>query len=119
MNCESERLKKGELPLSAQSAFCAIPTTRSSPKQFTYFNNDKNTKKISTYDRIFNYKKDYNEHLHRCDREHARGKGLKMNEEVTKKRNVQKKQQKTICRKELRLFQLFLLVYMVIGLIVL
>ena len=42
MNCESERLKKGELPLSAQSAFCAIPTTRSSPKQFTYFNNDKN-----------------------------------------------------------------------------
>lgn len=34
-------VRKGQLPLSAQSAFSAIPTSRSEPRQLTYFNNPK------------------------------------------------------------------------------
>jgi len=34
-------VQKGQLPLSAQSAFCAIPTSRDASRQFTYFNNER------------------------------------------------------------------------------
>ena len=32
-------VKKGELPLSALSAYSTIPTSRNGPKQFNYFQN--------------------------------------------------------------------------------
>ena len=34
-------VQKGQLPLSAQSAFSAVPTSRDTPRQLTYFNNEK------------------------------------------------------------------------------
>ena len=34
-------VQKGQLPLSAQSAFSAVPTSRDGPRQLTYFNNEK------------------------------------------------------------------------------
>lgn len=39
-NIHEERIQKGELPLSAQSAFSAIPTSRECARQLTYFNNE-------------------------------------------------------------------------------
>ena len=34
-------VQKGQLPLSAQSAFSAVPTSRDTPRTLTYFNNEK------------------------------------------------------------------------------
>jgi len=78
---QEDRIQKGELPLSAQSAFSAIPTSRESARQLTYFNNE--PKKIInlTYDRLFNGATNYDNKLHRCDREHACSKGLSVNVE--------------------------------------
>ena len=39
-----DRIQKGELPLSAQSAFSAIPTSRECARQLTYFNNEPKVK---------------------------------------------------------------------------
>uniref|UniRef100_A0A8C0ANI4 Chromosome 5 open reading frame 49 n=1 Tax=Buteo japonicus TaxID=224669 RepID=A0A8C0ANI4_9AVES len=36
---------------------------------------------VSTYDAIFKRPEGYNKNLHRCDREHAKGRGLNINEE--------------------------------------
>lgn len=38
---------------------------------------------VSTYDSIFKRPEGYNEKLHRCDREHARSRGLNVNDEVS------------------------------------
>lgn len=38
---------------------------------------------VSTYDAIFKRPEGYNKNLHRCDREHAKSRGLNVNEEVT------------------------------------
>lgn len=38
----------------------------------------------SEYDRLFNQAEGYNQYLHRCDREHAKSRGLKVNQEVHK-----------------------------------
>lgn len=34
-------VQKGQLPLSAQSAYSAIPTSREVARQLTYFNNER------------------------------------------------------------------------------
>ncbi|XP_009985453.1 PREDICTED: uncharacterized protein C5orf49 homolog, partial [Tauraco erythrolophus] len=36
---------------------------------------------VSTYDSIFKRPEGYNENIHRCDREHAKSRGLNINEE--------------------------------------
>nr|XP_002128478.1 uncharacterized protein C5orf49 [Ciona intestinalis] len=74
-------VKKGELPLSAQSAYSAIPTSREEARQFTYFNNEKKITSNSTYDRLFKWGDGFNNKLHRCDREHAKSRGLTVHDE--------------------------------------
>ena len=37
----------------------------------------------STYDRLFHQEYGYEKKLHRCDRDHAKSRGLTVNEEVT------------------------------------
>ena len=74
-------VEKGVLPLSAQSAFSAIPTSRNEPRQLTYFNNSKVGRSGSTYDRLFRFENAYNNKVHRDDREHAKSRGLKVHEE--------------------------------------
>lgn len=78
-------VEKGVLPLSAQSAFSAVPTARNEPRRLTYFNNEKVSNGNSTYDRLFRFENTYNNKLHRDDREHAKSRGLKVhNEEFNK-----------------------------------
>ncbi|KFQ22693.1 Uncharacterized protein C5orf49, partial [Mesitornis unicolor] len=36
---------------------------------------------VSVYDSIFKRQEDYNKHLHRSDRQHAKSRGLNINEE--------------------------------------
>ncbi|XP_039265523.2 cilia- and flagella-associated protein 90-like [Styela clava] len=74
-------VQKGVLPLSAQSAFSAVPTSRHEPRQLTYFNNEKIERGNSIYDRLFKAERSYNNKLHRDDREHAKSRGLTVNDE--------------------------------------
>lgn len=68
-------------PLASKSAFCYVPTTRKDPAEMNAFNSKVQPKAHSTYDRLFNWSEGYNNKLHRCDREHAKSKGLTVNDE--------------------------------------
>nr|XP_005002364.2 uncharacterized protein C5orf49 homolog [Cavia porcellus] len=70
-----------QLPLSAQSAFSYIPPRRQDPKEHSYFQRQAQTGIISLYDCVFKRRLDYNQKLHRDDREHAKALGLHVNEE--------------------------------------
>lgn len=74
-------LKNGTLPVSSLSAFSYIPPKRSDPKELTYFNSKTKDEEILTYDCLFKRPDGYNEKLHRDDREHAKSRGLNLNNE--------------------------------------
>nr|CAB3227137.1 uncharacterized protein C5orf49 [Phallusia mammillata] len=78
-------VQKGQLPLSAQSAFGAIPTSRETARQLTYFNNEQKVRENSTYNRLFRWENSFNNKLHRCDREHAKSRGLNVHDEEVSK----------------------------------
>lgn len=64
------------------SAFSFVPARRNLPKERTYFNSEiKEKYSSSTYDRMFNVDYGFDNKLHRCDREHAKSKGLTVNDE--------------------------------------
>ncbi|KFO38457.1 uncharacterized protein C5orf49 homolog [Fukomys damarensis] len=69
------------LPLSALSAFSYIPPRRRDPEEHNYYRRPGQTGIVSLYDCIFKRRLDYNQKLHRDDREHAKGLGLHVNEE--------------------------------------
>lgn len=78
----SEKLiRKHQLPLSAQSAFCYIPPRRKDPPELSYFHRESKEGVISFYDCIFKKPMGYDAKLHRCDREHAKSRGLHVNDE--------------------------------------
>ncbi|XP_029897535.1 uncharacterized protein C5orf49 homolog [Aquila chrysaetos chrysaetos] len=68
-------------PLSALSAFSSVPAGRAAPPELRYFHREAETGDVSTYDAIFKRPEGYNKNLHRCDREHAKSRGLNINEE--------------------------------------
>ncbi|XP_064640236.1 cilia- and flagella-associated protein 90-like [Lineus longissimus] len=64
------------------SAYSFVPTHRQEPKERVFFNSDKKDRYTSsTYDRLFKQEEGYNNKLHRCDREHAKSRGLVVNSE--------------------------------------
>ncbi|XP_060597518.1 cilia- and flagella-associated protein 90-like isoform X2 [Ruditapes philippinarum] len=63
------------------SAFSFVPTERHDPPQRTVYNSRKPENPNSTYDRLFRKQIGYNNKLHRDDREHAKSRGLIVNEE--------------------------------------
>ncbi|XP_009897729.2 uncharacterized protein CFAP90 [Dryobates pubescens] len=73
--------KRKEPPLAAFSAFSHIPARREGPPELSYFYRKAKTGDDSTYDAIFKRPEGYNQKLHRCDREHAKSRGLNINEE--------------------------------------
>ncbi|EGW02067.1 Uncharacterized protein C5orf49-like [Cricetulus griseus] len=75
------RSKPRPLPISAMPAFSYIPPRRQGPKELSYFNRECQTGVISLYDCVFKRRLDYNQELHRDDREHAKNLGLHINEE--------------------------------------
>ncbi|XP_073933852.1 cilia- and flagella-associated protein 90 isoform X1 [Castor canadensis] len=75
------RGKPRPLPISAQSAFSYIPPRRQDPKEHSYYYRASKTGIISLYDCVFKRSLDYNQKVHRDDREHAKGLGLHVNEE--------------------------------------
>ncbi|XP_054671012.1 uncharacterized protein CFAP90 [Grus americana] len=68
-------------PLSTLSAFSRVPARREGPAELSYFYREAKTGDVSTYDAIFKRPESYNKYLHRCDREHAKSRGLNINEE--------------------------------------
>ncbi|XP_065608925.1 cilia- and flagella-associated protein 90 [Cyrtonyx montezumae] len=68
-------------PVSSLSAFSYIPPRREHPAELSYFHRAAQTGGVSTYDSIFKRPEGYNEKLHRCDREHAKSRGLNINDE--------------------------------------
>lgn len=90
------------------SAFSYVPPERNLSKDRTYFNLDKKVSlnnlclfsnssitfisqeryKSSTYDRLFLKDFTFEQALHRDDREHAKSRGLRVNEEVSLQRNI-------------------------------
>ncbi|KAM9387021.1 cilia- and flagella-associated protein 90 [Phaethornis superciliosus] len=68
-------------PVSSLSAFSYIPAGREGPPELSYFYRAPKTENVSTYDSIFKRTEGYNKHHHRCDRTHAKGHGLNINEE--------------------------------------
>ncbi|XP_009882101.1 PREDICTED: uncharacterized protein C5orf49 homolog [Charadrius vociferus] len=68
-------------PLSALSAFSHISARREEPPELSYFHREAKTGDVSTYDSIFKRPEGYDKKLHRCDREHAKSRGLNINEE--------------------------------------
>uniref|UniRef100_A0A8C8BEE4 Chromosome 5 open reading frame 49 n=1 Tax=Otus sunia TaxID=257818 RepID=A0A8C8BEE4_9STRI len=68
-------------PVSALSAFSLIPTRREGPPELSYFHREAKTGDVSTYEAIFKRPEGYDKNLHRCDREHAKSRGLNINEE--------------------------------------
>ncbi|XP_002731691.1 cilia- and flagella-associated protein 90-like [Saccoglossus kowalevskii] len=68
-------------PLAAKSAFSYVPTVRDEPPERTVFNSVAQPRSNSTYDRLFHWTDTYNNKLHRCDREHAKSRGLQVNDE--------------------------------------
>ncbi|CAO2592109.1 Uncharacterized protein C5orf49 homolog [Lemmus lemmus] len=75
------RGKPRPLPISAVPAFSYIPPRRQEPKELNYFSRESQTGVISLYDCVFKRRLDYNQKLHRDDREHAKNLGLHINEE--------------------------------------
>lgn len=71
------------------SAFSYVPTQRFDPAENTFFNNQSGAVQDryshSTYDRLFHQDFGFNNKLHRCDREHAKSRGLSVNSEETVK----------------------------------
>ncbi|KAH3778566.1 uncharacterized protein C5orf49 homolog isoform X1 [Dreissena polymorpha] len=67
------------------SAFSFVPTSRQDPPQRTVFNSKKPDTAPKTYDRLFRKDFDYNNKLHRDDREHAKSRGLVVNAEEKEK----------------------------------
>ncbi|MBZ3869991.1 hypothetical protein SUZIE_105705 [Sciurus carolinensis] len=68
-------------PISALSSFAYVPPRRQDPKEHSYYNRPSKTGIVSLYDCVFKRRLDYNQKLHRDDREHAKGLGLHINEE--------------------------------------
>uniref|UniRef100_A0A8C2V021 Cilia and flagella associated protein 90 n=2 Tax=Chinchilla lanigera TaxID=34839 RepID=A0A8C2V021_CHILA len=62
-------------------AFSYIPPRRRDPKEHSYFGRQGQTGVVSLYDCVFKRRLDYNQTLHRDDREHAKSLGLHVNEE--------------------------------------
>ncbi|XP_075833912.1 cilia- and flagella-associated protein 90 [Microtus pennsylvanicus] len=75
------RGKPRSLPISAVPAFSYIPPRHQEPKELSYFSRESQTGVISLYDCVFKRRLDYNQKLHRDDREHAKNLGLHINEE--------------------------------------
>ncbi|XP_033119675.1 uncharacterized protein C5orf49 homolog [Anneissia japonica] len=73
-------MENGE-PLAAKSAFSYVPTVRNDPAEHTVFNTQGSERQHSTFDRLFKWSEGYNNKLHRCDREHAKLRGLHVNDE--------------------------------------
>ncbi|XP_074753938.1 cilia- and flagella-associated protein 90 [Athene noctua] len=73
--------RRRQPPVSALSAFSLIPTRREGPPELSYFHREAKTGYVSTYEAIFKRPEGYNKNLHRCDREHAKSRGLNINEE--------------------------------------
>ena len=69
------------LPISALPAFSYIPPRHQGPKERSYFSREGQTGIVSLYDCVFKRRLDYNQKLHRDDREHAKNLGLHINEE--------------------------------------
>lgn len=63
------------------SAFSFVPTQRHDPPERTAFNSRKPENPNKTYDRLFRKPTEYNNKLHRDDREHAKSRGLTVNNE--------------------------------------
>ncbi|KAL4234198.1 hypothetical protein ACF0H5_005851 [Mactra antiquata] len=68
------------------SAFSFVPTSRNDPPERTAFNSMKpvipeQDNPNMTYDRLFRKPEEYNNKLHRDDREHAKSRGLTVNNE--------------------------------------
>ncbi|WAR12268.1 CE049-like protein [Mya arenaria] len=63
------------------SAFSFVPTSRNEPAERTVFNSKKPDTSLGTYDRLFRKQHGYNNKLHRDDREHAKSRGLTVNNE--------------------------------------
>ncbi|XP_053099779.1 uncharacterized protein C5orf49 homolog [Hemicordylus capensis] len=74
-------IRKHQLPLSAQSAFSYIPPRRKDPPELSYFYQEGKPGIISLYDCVFKRPMGYDQKLHRCDREHAKSRGLYVNDE--------------------------------------
>ncbi|XP_077982866.1 cilia- and flagella-associated protein 90-like [Glandiceps talaboti] len=72
-------------PLAAKSAFSYVPTERDDPKEHSVYNSAAKPRPHSTYERLFNWTEGYNNKLHRCDREHAKSRGLYVNDEEKEK----------------------------------
>ncbi|XP_058146166.1 cilia- and flagella-associated protein 90-like [Dasypus novemcinctus] len=75
------RGKPRPLPISALSSFSYVPPRRSNPKEHSHYSRPTRTGIVSLYDCIFKKNLDYNQKLHRDDREHAKSLGLHINEE--------------------------------------
>ncbi|CAM9258364.1 unnamed protein product [Bubo scandiacus] len=73
--------RRWQPPICALSAFSLIPTRREGPPELSYFHREAKTGDVSTYEAIFKRLEGYNKNLHRCDREHAKSRGLNINEE--------------------------------------
>ncbi|XP_028638533.1 uncharacterized protein C5orf49 homolog [Grammomys surdaster] len=78
---ETLRGKPRPLPISALPAFSYIPPRHQGPKERSYFGREGQTGIVSLYDCVFKRRLDYNQKLHRDDREHAKNLGLHFNEE--------------------------------------
>ncbi|KAH0618044.1 hypothetical protein JD844_016998 [Phrynosoma platyrhinos] len=96
-------IRQHKLPLSAQSAFSYIPPQRKDPPELSYFHQESKESFatwylqvlphpshchpyfkpgiVSLYDCIFKRPAGYDPKLHRCDREHAKSRGLHINDE--------------------------------------
>ncbi|TRZ26558.1 hypothetical protein HGM15179_000546 [Zosterops borbonicus] len=67
--------------LASFSAFSFIPPKREEPPELSYFSRPQKTGDFFTYDAIFGEPEGYDQYLPRCDRRHAKGRGLKIHEE--------------------------------------
>uniref|UniRef100_A0A8C5RZY8 Uncharacterized protein n=1 Tax=Laticauda laticaudata TaxID=8630 RepID=A0A8C5RZY8_LATLA len=75
-------IRKHQLPLSAQSAFSYVPSRHKDPPELSYFYQERKAGIVALYDCVFKRPIGYDAKLHRCDREHAKSRGLHINEEV-------------------------------------
>ncbi|XP_040928780.1 uncharacterized protein CFAP90 isoform X1 [Betta splendens] len=72
---------KPDKPLSTLSSFSYIPPRRNQPKEMSYFKKDSEAPDVFMYDRVYNQAEGYDMRLHRDDRKHFKGSGLRINEE--------------------------------------
>ncbi|KAM4876165.1 cilia- and flagella-associated protein 90 [Thomomys bottae] len=69
-------------PTSALATFGYVPPRRGGgPREHSYYNRLPKPGIVSLYDCFYKQSLDYNQKLHRDDREHAKGTGLHINEE--------------------------------------